>query len=145
MNQKVRCTLQDLATLASRNTFVVIHFRRRCLLAIRGIFKQLVNSEKVWRLGRENNPGNSLFFPNPSHRLTLLPARFIDSLISGNCPLCLALSHNLSSGRKLQWWRLCYRWGTTKVSVLFSLIKKQHKMSVDNGATGCYYRSILYD
>ena len=56
-----------------------------------------------------------------------------------------ALSRNLSSGRKIQWWRLSYRWGTTKVSVLFSLIKKQLKMSVDNGATGCCYRPILYD
>ena len=85
MNQKVRCTLQDLATLASRNTFVVIHFRRRCLLAIRGIFKQLVNSEKVWRLGRKNNPGNSLFFPNPSHRLVLSVSHCLTtSLQAGN-------------------------------------------------------------
>ena len=100
----------------------------------------------VWRLGtRENSPGNSLFFPSPSHRLPLLPASFKESLISGNCPLFLALSRNLSSGRKIQWWRLSYRWGTTKVSVLFSLIKKQLKMSVDNGATGCCYRPILYD
>ena len=46
----------------------------------------------VWRLGtQENSPGNSLFFPNPSHRLPLLPASFKESLISGNCPLCLRI------------------------------------------------------
>ena len=46
----------------------------------------------VWRLGtQENSPANSLFFPNPSHRLPLLPTSFKERLISGNCSLCLRI------------------------------------------------------